>query len=284
MENTRITLSIVFPKKPAFNSIALDVNPVGISIPTLLSGVSSPYIPNPRMIDSNGKRIPLKWSFKSGQLTVDLYGKFDGLTFPVTLYNTTIDVAIGTTTNNDGYLDGTNFIRDYDSIILGDSDGANENAFFRFTGITISAGATITASYLTYTAYQNDTGTTVKTNIYADNAAAPTAPTSAATYNGKTLTTALVAWNSIGSWTANTAYNTPSINDIITELIADNGAYASGVMQFLHKNNASSANAQRQPWDYTGSTTKAAKLHIEWSAAAAGQTPFTRYYPHILAQ
>lgn len=139
--------------------------------------------------------------------------------------------------------------------------------FVRWTSVAVPQGATITNAYVAYTCASSSSGTTVTSNIYLNDADNATSPTNATTYDGKAVTAA-VAWNSVGSWTADTAYNTPDISSIVQTVISRAGWASGNALMVLHKDNGSSTNAYRPPYGYgTGggeSTTKASKLYITY--------------------
>jgi hypothetical protein len=168
---------------------------------------------------------------------------------------------------DDGYWTGSDFITDY--FAFGWSDGA-QIAFCRFLGITIPAGATITAAYISlYITYKN--GTPSPARIYADDSAIPTAPTSAATGNAKTKTTAYV---SMGDPAAGDWRNSEELKTVIQELV-DSYSYASGAaMQFfvVGQSGSNYSNWMADLYEDPSTHSHAAKLHIEYTAAPSGYT------------
>jgi len=136
----------------------------------------------------------------------------------------------------------------------------------RFTGISGLSGATIDVSHISYYGLAADQGTPY-TKIFAEYAAAPTAPTSEDDHTARTRTTAGTIWNDpnliIGAWN-----NSPSIVGAIQE-IADN--FDPSVIQILHDDNGSSQakNNFIRAYSWDNDSGFAPKLHIEFSVGPA---------------
>ena len=190
----------------------------------------------------------------------------DAAQFPITL-DPTIDAQVGATANDGCWystvFDGANAGIGYNTVAI--------NSFARWTGITIPSGATIDVAYVS-SYYGIKTGTPSGCKIYFDDSGTPTAPTTAATANAKTKTTAYIDQNppTGGTWN-----NTDSIITIIKELVASYGPYSSGAMQMLWIGGGSGSN-YTQVYDYSNDASKAMKLHIEYTEAASGN-PFYAY-------
>ena len=178
------------------------------------------------------------------------------------VFDPTIDDQVGAS-GDDGYVWSSSFYDTDTSIWAGhDSGGTKNNAWARFTGISGLSGATINTSY--YSVYGESGNSNTRTTIYAEDAAAPAAPTSVANYDSKTVTSASVDWD--GAVTVSAWNNSPSINSIIQELADD---YDPSAIQILHKG--------RGTWywgnnydPYDESSSNAPKLHIEYTSGAAG--------------
>lgn len=184
----------------------------------------------------------------------------DTAVFPIVL-DPTIDVQVINTTANDGMW--ATSLND-DVVYLGAYSGAVYNVFARWSGITISAGATIDVAYVS-SYYAGAMGTPAGCKIYFNDTATPTAPTTSAEANEKVKTTAYIDQNppTSGSWN-----NTGSIVTIIQELMASYTSYSSGAMMMLWIG-AGTGNNMSVLADYTNYTTRAMKLHIEYTEAAS---------------
>ena len=141
----------------------------------------------------------------------------------------------------------------------------------RFTNVTIPQGATIITAYLTLTASQNQSSATCYSKISAedvDDAATFADDQAAFITRFNNHTTARVDWDAIGAWALDTEYNSPEIKTIIQEIVNRAGwSSGSAVVVFWEDfDNLSSSGAIRFAHSYDGSTTKAPKLHIEYTA------------------
>lgn len=100
-----------------------------------------------------------------------------------------------------------------------------------FRSVDVPQGAYISNAYLTLTAFNDDSGTTVNTKIRAYDADDITGDLStSAEWDAmfpSNLTTAEVQWDSIASWTQYNEYNSPDISSVIQEII-DRPGWSSG--------------------------------------------------------
>jgi hypothetical protein len=151
---------------------------------------------------------------------------------------------------------------------------------YRFLNVTIPNTGTITTSYLTYTAVTSLSNTVVNSVIIGDDEDNAAVFSTLANYqarrgtivagaNNNYITTASVTWNGIPAWTANTAYNSPEIKTIIQEIVSRGGWVSGNAMVLFWDDHAGSStavnNTYRDVYTYDGSTTKCAKLHIEYT-------------------
>lgn len=180
---------------------------------------------------------------------------------------TTLNLQVNVSAN-DGQKDGTSFFNNRTFIGIGAIDGTVQSGYFRFVSVTgLAPGVTITAATLQeLDSGGSDGATGVLSRFYADDSAAPTAPTTAATYDSKTRTTAFVNWNTTG-WTASAWNTSPSLVSIIQEL-AD--SYTVTAIQIFHQNNATPDIHYLDIRTYDHNTANGAKLDITYTAAASG--------------
>ena len=186
----------------------------------------------------------------------------DAAVFPITL-DPTLDYQVGAG-GNDGNWYGTSFVGNGTVLWLGHT--LQFSLFSRFTGVTIPAGATIDAAHISY-CYNDSSGTPPACSLYFEDAADPTAVTSAADGNSRTLTTSTI---SITPPTSGTWWDSNSIAAIIQELV-DSYSYAAGAAMQCLIFSPSSAGYSRQK-SYESGASNAPKLHIEYTEAAAGGT------------
>lgn len=190
---------------------------------------------------------------------VEFNADLSGLIFPITI-DPTLDLIVGTGAD-DTRRDATpNFTATSNGGFVGEGPGVPDASMsLRFTGVSGLSGATINSATV-FTPRITNNGTAIKTNIYAEKAAAPTAPTSDGDFTGRTLTTAVVAWN---NQTAADVYtDSPSIASVIQELA---NAFDPSAIQIFWKNNASAANNYFSVRTYEDSSAWAATLHIEYT-------------------
>jgi RHS repeat-associated protein len=144
--------------------------------------------------------------------------------------------------------------------------GQPYNAWFRFTGITIPAGATIVAAHLILIEGQWDSGTSLK--ISADNSQSPTAPTSQSNLASKTRTSTNVPWTSGSAdyqW-----HSSPDFTAVIQQLV-NSFTYGNGVIQILVDNNNSSSGAEAVG-DTFEDTGYAPQLYIQYQTSGGSST------------
>lgn len=137
----------------------------------------------------------------------------------------------------------------------------------RFTEVTIPAGATITSAILRLVARENDSGTICRTRIHGQASDNPNTFSTKVDFDGRSLTTSYVNWDSIPSWTLNSTYESPDISTIIQEIINRPG-WVSGnsiVIFWDDFDNRSDDNGIRDAYTYSGSHAYAPQLSIIWS-------------------
>lgn len=133
--------------------------------------------------------------------------------------------------------------------------------FAKFAGVTIPAGATITAAYISIYIHTK-VGTTSACKIYFEDAANPAAPTTAASVNGRTKTTAYVSYTPPGSYGWS---NSGDISAIIQELV-DSYDYSAGKSMLLLLMGAGSGLNYSTIQTYeTSDATTGPKLHIDYT-------------------
>ena len=186
------------------------------------------------------------------------------------MVDTTIDEQVGASLD-DGYVEQSPVFDQTGGAHVGGrtSPRFDHQAWFRFTGISGLSGVTIDVASISLWGNNADLGTPL-TKIYAEDAAAPAAPTDKADLDGKARTTAGVDWDSPGlSLSAFTA--SPSIVAVIQEL-AD--SHDPSAIQILHDDDGSAQDGTNiiRVSTYDVATAEAPKLHIEFTAGGGGVT------------
>lgn len=114
------------------------------------------------------------------------------------------------------------------------SNGKTYYSYSRFTGVSGLSGATIDSAYYKIYRWSDSYQTNVLTKVYAEDAEAPSAPTSNSDHLGRTRTTAGVDWDGTLASGLNTS---PDVKSVIQEL-AD--GYDPSAILILHDDDGSS--------------------------------------------
>lgn len=189
---------------------------------------------------------------------------------------TTIGPIIVGSNGDDGFEDSSGTGNSTGNTI-GPIDQTNEWGFWRFTGITIDAGATITDAYITF-AIDSGGQDEPDVTIYGVDASAPSTPSwGSNSVSGLSRTTASVDWGStdLTCCTPNPQdFNTAALTAIVQELV-DSYSYSSGVMAFVA---TSRANLDLRDLSVIGrdnatyGATRAARLTITYTTGGGGGT------------
>ena len=148
---------------------------------------------------------------------------------------------------------------------IGDGSGAERGSWVRLPGVSIPAGATITAAFLRMTSYSTTAAATCNVKCHLNNVDNAVAPTDYAEFMALALT-AGVEWNALPGWVINETYDTPSLITEVQAIIDRVGWAADQAMMVVIKNNASSTNARRIPFalEQTYGSVRA-ELHVTWT-------------------
>jgi len=162
----------------------------------------------------------------------------------------------------------------------------------RFDEITIPATATISNAYIQFTAdgdYSGDLTMTIKGEDTANSL--PFASVSSNISN-RAQTASSIEWSSIPNWndeSAGFAQRTPDLTTIVSEIISSNGWESNNPITFIITGTGSETE-RRRAYSFDESSTKAAKLHIEYEsnsavdlAIAACISPTPTDYPDALS-
>jgi len=188
----------------------------------------------------------------------------DQAQFPV-VFDPSVDCQVGAS-GDDGYASGSGFEGSYSKLSFGQLYGTYIHAFVRFA-VTIPVGATITNAYLSFV--HNATSGSPTGKIHIEEASDPAAVTSWSDLNARSWSAEYVSI--VDLYADNKWHNTPDISGLVQGVV-DAYDFSSGAhMQFkIHGDGAGGYHAQDLlSWDYSDNT-KAPKLHIEYTEAAAG--------------
>lgn len=170
--------------------------------------------------------------------------------------------------DNGGWRTGY-FNNDGEGVIFGSNAGAY-HGFFKFTNITIPYNAVIQSAFVRLTSYWGGgSSTVVNVRISLNDIDDSVAPTNVTEADALSLTTAFSDWDNLSTWIQENTYDTPSIINVVQEVI-DRGGWTSGnSIMVLIKDNGSTYNSNRQASaiDYSSGVQKA-ELHITWTPQA----------------
>jgi len=184
------------------------------------------------------------------------------------IQRTTLNLAVGSNDDNNWTTGGLGFVGGGGFLIMGES-GGSVHLSCRYTSATIPGGATIDTAVGTFTAFYSMTSTAVNSNLYCEDNDDPAQITSYADFNGRPLTTAFAAWDSIPSWTAGTDYSTPDFTSAVQEYSDRAGRSSGNAVLVFWRNDSSSANANRFVAGYEHATYAAAQLDIDYTYSSA---------------
>ncbi len=119
--------------------------------------------------------------------------------------------------------------------------------FCRFDRVTVPKNANITAAHIALKSAATLSAATCRVVVEAEDADDPTAVVDDADWHALIRTTASVTWNPVPGLANNEEINTPSLVDIVQELVDRVGWTPTNAMQFLIHDDAelSDANAYR---------------------------------------
>ncbi|HPQ66390.1 MAG TPA: amidohydrolase family protein [bacterium] len=143
---------------------------------------------------------------------------------------------------------------------------------FRFTGIQVPPGATVTSADLIVTQYTSYNTALNNLHVGADDV--DDSPQFTAADDGplhRTLTSAQVDWAQT-AWTVNQEYSSPDLSAVVQEIVDRPGWEAGNSLTVIVYADVN-GDLRRRIWSYNGDPTKSARLEIEYSAATPTPTP-----------
>jgi hypothetical protein len=134
----------------------------------------------------------------------------------------------------------------------------------RFRNVTVPSGATISKAWITFTASEARSETTINLTIDGEDNASPAVFSTVADFNGRVRTTASVSWNNVAAWSIDVEYDSPEIKTVVQEIV-DLDAWDSGDNMVIFINdNSSTLNAYRAAYSLDEGSGKEPVLHIEY--------------------
>jgi len=201
-----------------------------------------------------------------------------GLPYPIEI-DPPIDVAVAANADDD-YVrrqTTTTWVATGTGCLAGNINATNYGygASFRFTGINIPSGATVTVAYLDIVAQASLSTTVVRSDLTFENASNPAQMSSYANHTGRTRATP-VAWDGIGAWTAGGAIQTPSMVSPLQAVVDAQGGTGDACMAFWEdKDLESDTGAYRVAAALEHASYAPVSLHAEWTTG--GGNPWYAY-------
>jgi hypothetical protein len=190
----------------------------------------------------------------------------DAAVFPIFL-DPTIDVSVAAGDDDADELANGNVVTAGNPLV--NVDGTGEWNAWRFQGITIPAGATVTVAYLTVqmTSASLDEPDVTFYGLDTTTPAVFVAGSATFTVSSRARTTASVDWANANAGTGDV--NTSDLSTIIQELVDSYAPYSSGVLGLAMTSRANDLTRDTSITSYDGSTSVCARLHIEYTEAGA---------------
>lgn len=174
---------------------------------------------------------------------------------------TTLNLQVGASAD-DGYarmVTGAAYQDATAWLFAGNVSSQQFGIWLRFTGVSDLGGNLIQSATLTIEGWANANGSGVLQRIFGEDAAAPTAPTTALDWRSRTRTTAFVDWDEDS--VQDVATTAPDLATIIQEL-AD--SYDPTVIQLFIHDDGSGVDDYNQWKSYDDSSVDAAQLDIDY--------------------
>lgn len=197
------------------------------------------------------------------------YNWLQTATFPIYI-DADVDVQVGAD-NDDGYVYWSGatgkFSRSENSDYWAsyNYDYNDQSPWAAFGGITIPAGQQIDVAYASWYFSSIDSDA-ADTTIYFVDEASPAAPGNYSQWESDPKTANSVVW---ALPTSTGWQNTDDVSDIVQELYDDYGPYSGGDMVIETWCDGTDDSTERASTSHDGNNSLAAKLHIEYSAAAS---------------
>ncbi len=173
--------------------------------------------------------------------------------------------------NDDGHCDhsGTNFSNSTGLHRLGKNSATSYRSYFRFTGVNIAAGSTITAAKVTFRATASRSGAPCNVRVHCEAADNPGQPSDGADVIGRSLTTG-TNWDSVAAMTFGNYYDSVDFTSELQAVI-DRVGWSSGNAVTVHfLDNGSGNNDHRLVGGPGYLAGYEADLVVEWDEETVG--------------
>lgn len=201
--------------------------------------------------------------FAPGEVTISLDPS--GLEYPIDI-DPTVDVQIGANANDGMCYEIDKWYENY--IYFGKNQAVSRNAWMLWD-VDVAQGVTIDVATISVKCKAGRTDD-INTKFWGNDIDNASPPTSLADYLSKDKTTASVDFDFTTDTVTGTWYNNiVSIVSIIQEIIDRPGWSLGNNLQVFNEDDGSGTNLYQKWQDYNDAPADAAKLHIEYTAAAA---------------
>lgn len=173
------------------------------------------------------------------------------------VYNTNESLSIRVSQSSDDADESTL------SLTSSDLDFAQSSVAVRFNGVSIPQGATISSASIEFTAEADKSGSysfTVE-GVDVDNASTFS---SGQNLGSLTRTTEDATWVGSNAWTTNETYNSPSLTDIVQEIVDRNGWSNGNSMAFIFN----TGSGDRDAYSFDADAGKAPRLIVQYVSSA----------------
>lgn len=190
-------------------------------------------------------------------------------TYPVEI-DVTVDEQVGTGADDGYYVTAcTTYTNSSVTGLIGKFSGKVYQTWYRFQTVDVPNSPTIDVAYIELMG-ADPGGSGWLTKVYGNDVGDAAAPTDCTDANNKVRTTAGVDWDP-ATWVNGDWHSSPSIVSVIQEIVDRGDWAANNDMQILHDDDGTGNGNYIQTRHYEQATDEAPKLHIEYTAAAAGQ-------------
>jgi hypothetical protein len=139
--------------------------------------------------------------------------------------------------------------------------------FIRFNNVTIDPEAVVTRAYVVFTAYESSSVVDANVKCYFENADNPSAPSSKANLDSRSLTSS-IDWTNLSEWVDNRVYTSPDLSSILQTVMDRDGWQSGNSILFIMNDDNSPSNRHRMfsAIDFRSGVERA-ELRISWEPA-----------------
>lgn len=148
--------------------------------------------------------------------------------------------------SDDCIINGSSISLTGANISMGAEGGGTYEAGVRFTGATVPQGSTFSSAQLYFYSWDDYSTTNCDLIIRGELIADAATFTTNADFVARTRTSNSVAWDNVGSWSADFQYTSPELTTIMNEIVGQ-GSWASGndFVLFINDNGSTNLHYRR---------------------------------------